>query len=68
MDSVIGGCPVAINYSFNVPTGLQSMNKALFAWMWWNNVGNREEYSALVTSLLALFIKMFTKRHARRWQ
>lgn len=43
--SYIGNCPVTgdSSYDFTVPSDAQS-GAALFAWTWFNNVGNREMY------------------------
>ena len=38
--SIIGGCPLNSAYTFSVPTNIPSGN-ALFAWTWFNKVGNR---------------------------
>ncbi|MBE7181473.1 MAG: hypothetical protein INR71_09740, partial [Terriglobus roseus] len=41
--SVIGGCPLAKTYDFTIPSDAPS-GRALFAWTWQNEVGNREYY------------------------
>ncbi|KAK2735827.1 hypothetical protein FQN57_001104 [Myotisia sp. PD_48] len=41
--SIMGGCPLAYNYSFSVPSSVPS-GKAIFAWSWFNLEGNREMY------------------------
>ena len=38
--SIIGGCPLNSAYTFPVPNNIPSGN-ALFAWTWFNKVGNR---------------------------
>ena len=38
--SIIGGCPLNSAYTFSVPNNIPSGN-ALFAWTWFNKVGNR---------------------------
>ncbi|KAK4046384.1 hypothetical protein OIV83_006107 [Microbotryomycetes sp. JL201] len=42
--SIIGGCPIGLQFGVPIPSGLPSANKALFSWTWFNLVGNREEY------------------------
>ncbi|KAK0739471.1 hypothetical protein B0T21DRAFT_271259, partial [Apiosordaria backusii] len=39
-----GGCPLRESYSFNIPGDVPATKKAVFAWTWFNNVGNREMY------------------------
>lgn len=41
--SILGGCPLAHQYSFTIPRDASSGN-ALLAWTWFNKVGNREMY------------------------
>ncbi|KAK2736604.1 hypothetical protein FQN57_000721 [Myotisia sp. PD_48] len=41
--SMMGGCPLTSSYSFQIPTSVPS-GKALFAWSWFNKIGNREMY------------------------
>ena len=43
MHTWIGGCPLAKAYSFRVP-GEAASGEAVFAWTWFNRVGNREMY------------------------
>lgn len=43
IQSMIGGCPVTQNYDFTVPSFAPS-GVALFAWTWFNEIGNREMY------------------------
>lgn len=44
--SYIGNCPVAgtSSLTFTLPADTPSAKDALFAWTWFNNVGNRELY------------------------
>ncbi|GAA5958886.1 hypothetical protein JCM21900_002268 [Sporobolomyces salmonicolor] len=42
--SIIGGCPLELNYSVPIPSDLPSATSATFAWTWFNEIGNREEY------------------------
>ncbi|GAA5909254.1 hypothetical protein JCM5296_006108 [Sporobolomyces johnsonii] len=42
--SIIGGCPLELNYSVPIPSNLPSAESATFAWTWFNEIGNREEY------------------------
>ncbi|GAA5965040.1 hypothetical protein JCM21900_006220 [Sporobolomyces salmonicolor] len=42
--SIIGGCPLELNYSVPIPSNLPSATSATFAWTWFNEIGNREEY------------------------
>ncbi|KAJ5431503.1 hypothetical protein N7445_009235 [Penicillium cf. griseofulvum] len=50
IESIEGDCPIAKSYQFEVPSDAPSGN-ALFAWTWFNKVGNREMYMncAMVT-------------------
>jgi len=41
--SIIGGCPLIMSYNFTIPEYAPSGN-ALFAWTWFNEIGNREMY------------------------
>ncbi|KAK2763352.1 hypothetical protein FQN54_009988 [Arachnomyces sp. PD_36] len=41
--SMIGGCPLQSSYDFTIPSDAPS-GEALFAWSWFNKVGNREMY------------------------
>ncbi|KAK2590710.1 hypothetical protein QQS21_011604 [Conoideocrella luteorostrata] len=41
--SYIGGCPLTPNWEFTLPDDTPS-GDALFAWSWFNKVGNREMY------------------------
>ena len=41
--SMIGGCPLAMNYNFTVPSSAPN-GTALLAWTWFNHEGNREFY------------------------
>lgn len=41
--SYIGSCPLDSSYSFKVPSDAPT-GAALFAWTWFNNIGNREMY------------------------
>lgn len=44
--SYVGGCPPSgtSSYDFTVPVDVPSANDAVFAWTWFNKVGNREMY------------------------
>lgn len=44
--SYVGGCPPAgtSSYDFTIPDDAPSADDAIFAWTWFNNVGNREMY------------------------
>lgn len=42
--SVIGGCPLAFDYTFTVPAGVPAGKNVLLGWTWFNKVGNREMY------------------------
>lgn len=50
IESMLGDCPIAKQYSFTVPSDAPS-GEALLAWTWFNKVGNREMYMncAMVT-------------------
>jgi hypothetical protein len=39
----IGNCPLRSDWQFTVPSDAPT-GSALFAWSWWNNLGNREMY------------------------
>ncbi|EEH06906.1 conserved hypothetical protein [Histoplasma capsulatum G186AR] len=41
--SIIGGCPIPLKYKFKIPSNAPS-GKAVFAWTWFNRIGNREMY------------------------
>jgi hypothetical protein len=41
--SMIGGCPLTQQYDFTIPSFAPS-GIALFAWTWFNEIGNREMY------------------------
>ena len=41
--SWIGNCPLRPDWTFTVPSDAPT-GSALFAWSWWNNLGNREMY------------------------
>ncbi|KAL4891403.1 hypothetical protein BDV59DRAFT_203580 [Aspergillus ambiguus] len=41
--SMVGGCPLQSEYDFSMPSDVAN-GKALFAWSWFNLVGNREMY------------------------
>lgn len=41
--SIIGGCPLIMSYNFTIPPYAPS-GTALFAWTWFNEIGNREMY------------------------
>ncbi|KAG5941072.1 hypothetical protein E4U59_001951 [Claviceps monticola] len=43
IQSFIGGCPLTPNWRFVVPADAPT-GKALFAWSWFNRIGNREMY------------------------
>ncbi|KAL2759524.1 hypothetical protein ACRALDRAFT_1060424 [Sodiomyces alcalophilus JCM 7366] len=44
--SYIGGCPPAgtSSYDFTIPADAPSADNAIFAWTWFNQIGNREMY------------------------
>ena len=42
--SMIGGCPLTTTYTFTIPAFAPSSSSALFAWSWFNEIGNREMY------------------------
>lgn len=47
LHSYIGACPAAPgdnSFAFRVPADIPSKDHALFAWSWFNNLGNREMY------------------------
>ncbi|CAI7634370.1 unnamed protein product [Penicillium glandicola] len=50
IESIEGDCPIAKKYEFDIPSDAPS-GDALFAWTWFNKVGNREMYMncAMVT-------------------
>ncbi|KAJ5770110.1 uncharacterized protein N7511_002161 [Penicillium nucicola] len=43
IESVEGDCPIAKKYNFDIPSDAPA-GDALFAWTWFNKVGNREMY------------------------
>ena len=43
IESIEGDCPIAKQYQFDVPSDAPT-GDALFAWTWFNKVGNREMY------------------------
>ncbi|KAK0639434.1 hypothetical protein B0T16DRAFT_395167 [Cercophora newfieldiana] len=43
IESIIGGCPLNSNYDFTIPSDAQA-GQAIFAWTWFNQIGNREMY------------------------
>ncbi|KAJ5965138.1 Extracellular protein [Penicillium vulpinum] len=43
IESIEGDCPIAKKYQFDIPSDAPS-GDALFAWTWFNKVGNREMY------------------------
>ncbi|KAF2847150.1 lytic polysaccharide monooxygenase [Plenodomus tracheiphilus IPT5] len=44
--SIVGGCPLEKQYPFTIPPEFARTSKAtcLFAWTWFNKIGNREMY------------------------
>ena len=50
IESMLGDCPIAKKYNFQVPSDAPT-GEALLAWTWFNKVGNREMYMncAMVT-------------------
>ncbi|KAH9875449.1 hypothetical protein J1614_004941 [Plenodomus biglobosus] len=44
--SIVGGCPLEKRYPFTIPPEFAKMGKTtcLFAWTWFNKIGNREMY------------------------
>ncbi|KAF3384516.1 hypothetical protein F1880_003067 [Penicillium rolfsii] len=50
IESMLGDCPIAKKYNFQIPSDAPS-GEALLAWTWFNKVGNREMYMncAMVT-------------------
>ncbi|KAK3366524.1 hypothetical protein B0H63DRAFT_504698 [Podospora didyma] len=43
ISSIVGGCPLSANFPFTIPADAQT-GDAIFAWTWFNNLGNREMY------------------------
>jgi hypothetical protein len=43
IESMLGDCPIAKKYKFDIPSDAPA-GDALFAWTWFNKVGNREMY------------------------
>ncbi|KAI5476929.1 endoglucanase [Pseudohyphozyma bogoriensis] len=59
--SVMAGCPLATEYEVPIPSDAPTMNKALFAWTWYNKIGNREEYmNCAVVDVKGTSTKAFT--------
>lgn len=54
--SYIGNCPPAgtSSFKFTVPADAPASSDALFAWTWFNNVGNRELYVSQLSPRLIL--------------
>lgn len=46
IESFIGGCPPAgsSSWDFTLPADIPSADDAIFAWTWFNQIGNREMY------------------------
>ncbi|XWX00508.1 hypothetical protein V2A60_008528 [Cordyceps javanica] len=42
--SYIGGCPLTSDWHFTLPNDTPAGDNVLFAWSWFNKVGNREMY------------------------
>lgn len=44
--SIVGGCPLSgtSSFDFTIPADVPTANDAVFAWTWFNKVGNREMY------------------------
>ncbi|KAH7347931.1 hypothetical protein B0T11DRAFT_303047 [Plectosphaerella cucumerina] len=44
--SIVGGCPLSgtSSFDFTVPADVPTANDAVFAWTWFNKIGNREMY------------------------
>ncbi|OAA53171.1 hypothetical protein ISF_09012 [Cordyceps fumosorosea ARSEF 2679] len=42
--SYIGGCPLTANWVFTLPNDTPTGDTVLFAWSWFNKIGNREMY------------------------
>ena len=42
--SMIGGCPMESSYQFTILSDLPAGKKVVFAWTWFNKIGNREMY------------------------
>jgi hypothetical protein len=47
MASIIGGCPLALEYTINVPN-LPSKKKAIFVWNWYNQVSSFLTFDASI--------------------
>jgi hypothetical protein len=43
IQSMEGGCPLVSRYNFKIPSDVAN-GQALFAWTWYNLIGNRELY------------------------
>ena len=46
--SFVGGCPLSPSFDFQVPSDAKT-GDMMFAWTWYNNVGNRELYMNCAT-------------------
>ncbi|QDS70561.1 hypothetical protein FKW77_010454 [Venturia effusa] len=57
--SMVGGCPLTTQYDFTIPSFAPTGN-ALFAWTWFNEVGNREMY------MTCAFVKIIGSSATRR--
>ncbi|KAI5805103.1 hypothetical protein EDC01DRAFT_642009 [Geopyxis carbonaria] len=42
--SIMGSCPIQRNYKFTIPADTPAGKDVLFAWTWFNKMGNREMY------------------------
>ncbi|KAJ6781341.1 hypothetical protein PWT90_03461 [Aphanocladium album] len=42
--SYVGGCPLKADWSFTLPNDTPAGDNVLFAWSWFNKIGNREMY------------------------
>lgn len=61
--SMIGGCPLTTSYDFTIPDDAPSGN-ALFAWSWFNKVGNREMYMNCAQVTISGSSSKLRSRHA----
>lgn len=59
--SMIRGCPLKSSYKFTIPSDAPAGN-ALFAWSWFNRLGNREMYMNCVQSKITSGTKSAEKR------
>lgn len=74
--SYIGNCPPAgtSSFKFTVPADAPASSDALFAWTWFNNVGNRELYvpQSSPRAILSLAdpsqLHELRRRDRHRWQ